>query len=255
MGNKLCGVRRHLVEDRLTRPPRQLIRQPPDVDYKRIRDLIRSRKLAPFFDASEDQGSGKYLEECPICFLYYPSLNRSRCCAKGICTECFLRMMPSDPTKPVYCPFCKAASYGVYYRGAKTTEERHRELEEERKVIEARKRIQYEFNISNQVLSQPNNIASLHNGIEFLDNNTSSLLLENRMEDCSLNTSCNSFRKDLYIDLEDLLVSEAIWQFFQDSDPCFSGIGPERQTHEENEVTRESAEKDQILNLWLALFS
>ncbi|KAJ1703552.1 hypothetical protein LUZ63_003331 [Rhynchospora breviuscula] len=240
MGNKLCGLRRHLVEDRLTRPPRQLIRQPPDVDYKRIRDLIRSRKLAPFFDASEDQGSGKYLEECPICFLYYPSLNRSRCCAKGICTECFLRMMPSDPTKPVYCPFCKAASYGVYYRGAKTTEERHHELEEERKVIEARKRIQYEFNIPNQVLSQPNNIASLHN--------------ENRMEDYSLNTSCNSFRKDLYIDLEDLLVSEAIWQFFQDSDPCFSGISPERQTHEENEVTRESAEKDQILNLWLAPF-
>lgn len=27
------------------------------------------------------------------------------------------------------CPFCKAASYGVFYRGAKTTEERHRELE------------------------------------------------------------------------------------------------------------------------------
>ncbi|XP_078163205.1 E3 ubiquitin-protein ligase GW2-like [Carex rostrata] len=255
MGNKLCGIRRHLVEDRLTRPPQRLIRQPSDVDYGRIRHLIRSRKLAPFFDASEDQGSGKNLEECPICFMYYPSLNRSRCCAKGICTECFLQMMPSDASKPVHCPFCKAASYGVFYRGAKTTEERHRELEEEQKVTEARMRIQYEFDISNQLLYKPNNTASLPSGMDSLDNNTSTLYLENRRGDCSLNTSCNSFRKELYIDLEDLLVSEAIWQFFQDSDPCFGNTSPETDAHEENEFTRESVEKDHILNLWLALFA
>lgn len=129
------------------------------------------------------------------------------------------------------CPFCKAASYGVFYRGAKTTEERHRELEvtfvnitmncyffhrlkftdlfwkldyywffnlavvqqinvqiiffstrpcillwcdlcflwlvyeqEEQKVTEARMRIQYEFDISNQLLYKPNNTASLPSG-------------------------------------------------------------------------------------------
>lgn len=32
------------------------------------------------------------LEECPICFLAYPALNRSRCCDKEICTECYLRV-------------------------------------------------------------------------------------------------------------------------------------------------------------------
>lgn len=32
------------------------------------------------------------LEECPICFLYYPVLNTSLCCQKRVCTECFLQV-------------------------------------------------------------------------------------------------------------------------------------------------------------------
>jgi hypothetical protein len=31
-------------------------------------------------------------EECPICFLFYPVLNSSRCCNKRVCTECFLQV-------------------------------------------------------------------------------------------------------------------------------------------------------------------
>jgi hypothetical protein len=31
------------------------------------------------------------LEACPICTLTYPALNRSRCCGKLICTECYLQ--------------------------------------------------------------------------------------------------------------------------------------------------------------------
>ncbi|KAG9147785.1 hypothetical protein Leryth_026912 [Lithospermum erythrorhizon] len=47
--------------------------------------LILGSKLAPCYPGDEENGLD--LEECPICFLHYPSLNRSRCCTKGICTE------------------------------------------------------------------------------------------------------------------------------------------------------------------------
>jgi hypothetical protein len=86
-------------------------------------------------------------EECPICFLFYPRmLNRSRCCAQPICTECFVQMRrlephfphdedggagdtntggtgeidtETDPNKlisePVKCPFCAVDEFGVTY--------------------------------------------------------------------------------------------------------------------------------------------
>lgn len=38
-------------------------------------------------------------------FQYYPSLNRSRCCMKGICTECFLQMKMPNSTRPTQYPF------------------------------------------------------------------------------------------------------------------------------------------------------
>ncbi|MQL91308.1 hypothetical protein Taro_023916 [Colocasia esculenta] len=67
MGNRICGLRRRgPVEERLTRPQR-LARQPSNVDYRKLRKLILSRKLAPCFDAFEDPASD--LEECPICFF------------------------------------------------------------------------------------------------------------------------------------------------------------------------------------------
>ncbi|CAA7408139.1 unnamed protein product [Spirodela intermedia] len=142
MGNRMCGVgRRGAVEERLTRPQR-LVRQPSNVDYKKLRKLILSRKLAPCFDALEDPSLD--LEECPICFFYYPSLNRSRCCSKGICTECFLQMKPSNATRPAQCPFCKTSSYAVEYRGARTKEEKDLELAEEKRVIEAKLRMKSE---------------------------------------------------------------------------------------------------------------
>ncbi|RRT72929.1 hypothetical protein B296_00015143, partial [Ensete ventricosum] len=92
------------------------------------------------------------LEECPICFFYYPSLNRSRCCSKGICTECFLQMKPSDASRPVQCPFCKTSCYAVEYRGARTEEEKDLERAEEQKVTEAKLRTQHESQIVGQVI-------------------------------------------------------------------------------------------------------
>ena len=40
----------------------------------------------------ERGGFWSQAEECPICFLFYPALNRSACCNKGICTECYLQV-------------------------------------------------------------------------------------------------------------------------------------------------------------------
>ncbi len=45
------------------------------------------------------------LEECPICFLYYPALNRAKCCSKGVCTECFLQVSSlADFPLPLHLP-------------------------------------------------------------------------------------------------------------------------------------------------------
>jgi hypothetical protein len=108
MGNAGLGRQRSAVDERLTRPQR-LVRQLSDLDSGRLRRLIRSGDLAPCFDADDDERA----VECPICFYvrtrnrsltayeswlvlkvpfcprlmqFYPSLNRSKCCDKGICT-------------------------------------------------------------------------------------------------------------------------------------------------------------------------
>ncbi|KAF8658585.1 hypothetical protein HU200_059046 [Digitaria exilis] len=143
MGNVASGVkiRRRLVpevEERLTRP-RRLVRELPDLDAGRLHRLIRGGDLAPCFDAAEDAGDGR-AEECPICFYFYPSLNRSKCCGKGICTECFLQLMPSKTSQAVHCPFCKIKSYAIEYRRAHTTREKKIKQEGEQKVNEIKLR-------------------------------------------------------------------------------------------------------------------
>ena len=81
--------------------------------------------------------------ECPICFMYYPPyLNRTRCCAQDICSECFVQIKRPDPHPPEHehhgpddgiprpapteeqqllvsevaaCPFCVTPEFGVTY--------------------------------------------------------------------------------------------------------------------------------------------
>ncbi|KAF9169811.1 SNF1-interacting protein [Mortierella sp. AD011] len=56
--------------------------------------------------------------ECPICFLYYPrNINRTRCCDKPMCTECFvqLKRLESAPTESPACPYCVEPHFGVIY--------------------------------------------------------------------------------------------------------------------------------------------
>lgn len=126
-----------MVDEKYTRP--QGLYQHRDVDHKKLRKLILDSKLAPCYPGDEECGFD--LEECPICFLYYPSLNRSRCCTKGICTECFLQMKTPNSTRPTQCPFCKTLNYAVEYRGVKTKEEKGIEQIEEQRVIEAKIRM------------------------------------------------------------------------------------------------------------------
>ncbi|KAG0592953.1 hypothetical protein KC19_1G292900 [Ceratodon purpureus] len=136
MGNKITR-RRPVIDERYTRP--QGLYPHRDVDQRKLRRLILESKLAPCFPGAEEPATD--LEECPICFLHYPSLNRSKCCTKGICTECFLQMKSPHVARPTQCPFCKTPNYAVEYRGAKTLEEKGMEQAEEQKVIEAKIRM------------------------------------------------------------------------------------------------------------------
>uniref|UniRef100_A0A0E0E4J6 RING-type domain-containing protein n=1 Tax=Oryza meridionalis TaxID=40149 RepID=A0A0E0E4J6_9ORYZ len=154
MGNVAIGAgrrrRRRLpeVEERLTQP-RRLLRQLSDVDSGRLRRLIRSGDLAPCFDAAEDAAGLD--EDCPICFYFYPSLNRSKCCGKGICTECFLQLMPSKSSKVVHCPFCKTASYAVEYRGNRAKREKKLDQQKEQNTSESKKKIQPKSQIADEL--------------------------------------------------------------------------------------------------------
>ena len=89
------------------------------------------------------------LDECPICFLCYPCLNKSRCCSSEICTECYLRVRaPSNAPeeydragrrlmRPPKCPFCKTEGYGVSFGGAKSDADRAAEAEERAALAKA----------------------------------------------------------------------------------------------------------------------
>jgi len=108
-------------------------------DAKTVKRLILNKRLAPFFPGQEES-SETDLEECPICFLFYPGgLNRSTCCKKGICTECFLQI--KKPNGQAICPFCQRGSYTVIFTGPLAKEEKEKEAWEQQQVIEAKIRM------------------------------------------------------------------------------------------------------------------
>mmetsp|Transcript_1512 Transcript_1512/g.4556 ORF Transcript_1512/g.4556 Transcript_1512/m.4556 type:complete len:287 (+) Transcript_1512:299-1159(+) len=43
--------------------------------------------------------------ECPICFLYYGTVNATTCCQQPVCTECYLKVRPVR-RGATDCPFC-----------------------------------------------------------------------------------------------------------------------------------------------------
>ncbi|XP_054815719.1 E3 ubiquitin-protein ligase DA2L-like isoform X2 [Prosopis cineraria] len=232
MGNKL-GRRRQVVDEKYTRP--QGLYNHKNVDHKKLRKLILESKLAPCCPGDEE--STYDLEECPICFLYYPSLNRSRCCMKSICTECFLQMTVPNSTQPTRCPFCKTANYAVVYRGVKSKEERVLEQIEEQRVIEAKIRMhQHELKDEEERINKRQEISSSNGNVapvdvEYSSNAAagSSISVVEGEEISFSHDSCvipmvrppppaRTNRDDEFdIDLEDIMVMEAIWLSIQEN--------------------------------------
>lgn len=233
MGNKL-GRRRQAIDEKYTRP--QGLYHHKDVDHKKLRKLILESKLAPCYPGDEECTCD--LEECPICFLYYPSLNRSRCCMKGICTECFLQMKVPNSTRPTQCPFCKTTNYAVEYRGVKTKEEKGREQIEEQRVIEAKIRMrQQEIQDEEERMQNRQELDSGRRHVEPAEVETDSVNVPSSTspidgdEIVSSQDSCSAtasmfrpppsmrvHREDEFdLDLEDIMVIEAIWLSIQES--------------------------------------
>nr|AFU88754.1 GW2-A [Triticum aestivum] len=238
MGNRIGGRRKAGVEERYTRP--QGLYEHRDIDQKKLRKLILEAKLAPCYPGADDAAGGD-LEECPICFLYYPSLNRSKCCSKGICTECFLQMKPTHTARPTQCPFCKTPNYAVEYRGVKTKEERSIEQFEEQKVIEAQMRVRQQalqdeedkMKRKQSRCSSSRTIAPTTE-VEYRDICSTSYSVpsyqctQQETECCSSEPSCSAqanmrffhsrhTRDDnMDMNIEDMMVMEAIWRSIQE---------------------------------------
>ncbi|KAM0944555.1 putative transcription factor C2H2 family [Dioscorea sansibarensis] len=227
MGNKI-GRRRPVVDERYTRP--QGLYQHRNVDHKKLRRLILDSKLAPCYPGDEECVLD--FEECPICFLYYPSLNRSRCCLKGICTECFLQMKPQQSARPTQCPFCKTSNYAVEYRGVRTKEEKGKEQIEEQRVIEAQIRMrQQELRDEEERKQKKQEMVSSGRTLppfqtEYqepsLRYSTESTELPSPQDSCVVSASRSKVLSrqnrdnNFDMDLEEIMVMEAIWLSIQE---------------------------------------
>ncbi|KAE8679063.1 interactor of constitutive active ROPs 4-like isoformX2 [Hibiscus syriacus] len=227
MGNKL-GRRRQAVDEKYTRPQGLYVHK--DVDIKKLRKLILESKLAPCYPGDEDCCFD--LEECPICFLYYPSLNRSRCCMKSICTECFLQMKNPNSTRPTQCPFCKTSNYAVEYRGVKTKEEKGIEQIEEQRVIEAQIRMrQQELQDDKERMHKRQELSSSstavaagevqYNSVGDRSSGEEEIFSSQDSPAASMIRQPSHFganRDDEFdIDLEEIMVMEAVWQSIQEN--------------------------------------
>ncbi|XP_024980041.1 uncharacterized protein LOC112516994 isoform X1 [Cynara cardunculus var. scolymus] len=234
MGNKL-GRKRQLVDEKYTRP--QGLYQHMDVDHKKLRKLILDSKLAPCYPG-EDDDSICDLEECPICFLYYPSLNRSTCCMKGICTECFLQMKTPNSARPTQCPFCKTFNYAVEYRGVKTKEEMGLEQIEEQRVIAAKIRMRrreiqddeermlrrQEMSSSSSIID-PNEVGNISVIVPCSSEGEEIVSTQQLGGSAITHPSGSTQNRDDEFDLENIMLMEAIWLSFQEDDKRHRSYG------------------------------
>ncbi|PPS19032.1 hypothetical protein GOBAR_AA01525 [Gossypium barbadense] len=213
MGNKL-GRRRQVVDEKYTRPQGLYVHK--DVDIKKLRKLILESKLAPCYPGDEECCSD--LEECPICFLVLLSKSQQ------------IKMLYE---KYLYrCPFCKTSNYAVEYRGVKTKEEKGIEQIEEQRVIEAQIRMRQqelqddeERMLKRQDLSssstavapgevQYNSIADRSPREEeiFSSQDSQAALMIGQRSHPRVNRD-----DDFDIDLEEIMVMEAVWQSIQEN--------------------------------------
>jgi len=112
-------------------------------DLRAVKRMILNKRLAPLYQGHEEPQNIDHFEECPICFLFYPGgLNRSICCKKGICTECFLQI--KKPNGQAFCPFCQRGNYSAVFTGPLSKEEKDKEALEQKLVNEAKIRMRNE---------------------------------------------------------------------------------------------------------------
>jgi len=112
-------------------------------DSKLLKKSVMEKRLAPFFPGAEEKASVE-MEECPICFLYYPGgLNRAKCCKKGVCSECYIQIKKGQ-NSVTSCPFFNNRRYMTVYTGPLSKDERDTEEREEKKVQDLRAKIQLE---------------------------------------------------------------------------------------------------------------
>nr|XP_043624446.1 E3 ubiquitin-protein ligase DA2-like [Erigeron canadensis] len=220
MGNKL-GRKKHLVDEKYTRP--QGLYQHKDVDHKKLKRLILDSKLAPCYPGDDDCKSCD-LEECPICFLHYPSLNRSRCCMKGICTECFLQMKAPNSSYPAQCPFCKTYNYAVEYRGVKTKEEKGLEQIEEQRVIDAKIRMRRkEIEDEEERMQRRQDMSSTSlitgpNEAGYTSATGEEIFTSHQLGGSALTHPSSSIKnRDDEFDIENIMLMEAIWLSYQET--------------------------------------
>eukprot|EP00871_Galdieria_phlegrea_P002637 jgi/Galph1/3374/GphlegSOOS_G2028.1 len=90
----------------------------------KVNELVDAKLLAPRMTGT-DEPVGEYLDECPICFAYFPLLNATICCNKLLCTNCFLRIQRNSKRKS--CPFCNQLNLEVTFFGPRSDEERFQE--------------------------------------------------------------------------------------------------------------------------------
>ncbi|GJQ11879.1 hypothetical protein GpartN1_g3670.t1 [Galdieria partita] len=79
-------------------------------DEQKVETLIEALLLAPR-QQGLDEPLAEYQEECPICFYFYSQVNRSSCCNKPICTNCFVYIQRKIRKK---CPYCNKCGLEVY---------------------------------------------------------------------------------------------------------------------------------------------
>ncbi|MDP2436337.1 MAG: hypothetical protein Q8P67_11375, partial [archaeon] len=100
-------------------------------ELKVLRKQIVDKKLAPIYKGLEEE-KDRHCEECPICSLWYPVLNRVQCCKNSICTECYVQIAKTPPSIPpsvsaFKCPFCSIVGFSAVFKGPKPPFEREQE--------------------------------------------------------------------------------------------------------------------------------
>lgn len=123
-------------------------------DLKVLKKHIIDKKLAPILPGAETEdqtlappkGLGERgapplpPEECPICNLWYRSLNKVRCCREYLCTECYIQIVKKPGDTAVKCPFCSVVGFSASYAGCRPAEERIQERHDSELYLAARQR-------------------------------------------------------------------------------------------------------------------